>query len=135
MDSKFEQLVSILEPDYNPDYWEDVVKVDAGVLLDTLQDDEWERLLNTWQSKPATWCVHLVEASLLSDKPRVMPLLVAMLKRPEGKVGGAVATMLLEKGYQWSPEESLVADLQRHLQLVSGLDAQAIQRLLLWLPN
>ncbi|KAA3659662.1 MAG: hypothetical protein DWQ04_21640 [Chloroflexi bacterium] len=133
MEDKLEKLNQVLTPDYNSDFWSDQVKSEAGILLDTLQEDDWTHLLNTWQSKPAAWCIRLVEASLLSEKPRIIRLLVALLKRPEAQVGAAVAAMLLEKDYQWSPEESLLSDLERHLTLASQ-NKDSIQRLMSRLP-
>lgn len=134
MENDFKKLIDLLEPDYNPDFWNDEIISDAGMLLDRLQEEEWTRLLGTWKRKPTGWCVRLVEASLLSEKSRVIGLLVSMLKRPEAEVGAAAAAMLLEKNYQWSPEESLLPDLKRHLEHASDLQAGPLRRLLSRLP-
>ncbi len=133
MEGRLEELDRLLTPEYNPDFWSDSVRTEAGALLDALQEGEWDHLLEMWHAKAASWCVRLAEASLLSDKPRVIRLLVALLKRPEAEVGAAVAAMLLEKDYQWSPDESLLADLERHLDQCGG-EQQPIQRLMSRLP-
>lgn len=134
MEHDLDSLLKILEPDYNPDYWSDVIRPQAASLLDGLSADEWDRLLDVWRSKPSSWSIRLVDASLLSEKPRATAFLVTMLKHPSADVGAAAAEMLLEKNYQWTPTESLLSDLNRHLGHATDAQAEPIRRLLSRLP-
>lgn len=129
-----ERLVQDLGKDYAPDYWYDHAIVEAGKVIDELDDVQWLRLEEVWREQPANWQIHLVEASHRSEKPRVVRLLVKMLASPDARVGAAVAEMLLEKNYRWSPQESLLADLERHLQLASPEGQVPLRRLLSRLP-
>jgi hypothetical protein len=129
-----ERLVQDLGRDYTPDYWYDHAKFEAGKMIDELDDEQWLRLEKIWREQPVNWQIHFVEASHLSEKPRVVNLLVKMLASPEAQVGSAVAEMLLEKNYRWSPQESLLADLERHLRLASPEEQVPIKRLISRLP-
>ncbi len=85
MDS-FELLVESLGHDYNLDYWSDHIKFRVGELLDELNDADWSRLEKTWQNQSVEWRIQLAQASLLSEKPCVIDLLVKMLKSREPEV-------------------------------------------------
>jgi hypothetical protein len=78
--------------------------------------------------------VRFADASLLSEKPRMIPLLIQILRSPEPAVGAAIATTLLEKNYTWHPEVSLRADLQRHLATATPTESRPLQTLLARLP-
>lgn len=134
MTEPFESLASLLDPDYNPDYWSDVVKSQAAALLRGFDDEDWHRLADACRIKPPSWCRRLAEASYSSGKPQAAALLIEMLKRPEAEVGSSAAAMLLEMDYQWSPHQFLVADLRRHLENASEREAPPISRLLSRLP-
>lgn len=128
------QVVAALGYDYSPDFWYDQAKGEVGALLDQLDDAQWARLAAMAPAHSPAWRIHLVEASLHTEQPRAVRLLVKLLAAPEPEVGVAVAEMLLEKNYRWTPAESLLADLHRHLQAAAP-DARApIQRLLDRLP-
>jgi len=130
----FEKLVEELDHDYNPDYWSDHIKLRVGEQVDELSDEHWSRLETIWQNQSVGWRIRLAEASFLSEKPRTIDLLIEMLKSPEPEVGCAVAETLLEKNYQWSPEVSLLADLERHLHRAAPQARGSIERLIARLP-
>lgn len=134
MDS-FTSLIEVLEPDYNPDYWSDVVLHSAGEQLGALDEEGWSRLGSEWKQRPGAWRQRLSQALTLVEDPRAMELLVAMLGSAEPAVGSAVAEALLEKGYRWSPEVSLRADLERHLGQAAPHEQEPIRRLLGRLPS
>lgn len=128
------QVVAVLGYDYSPDFWYDQAKGEVGALLDQLDDAQWAQLAALAPDQPAAWRIHLVEACLHTEQPRAVRLLVELLAAPEPEVGAAVAEMLLEKNYRWTPAESLLADLHRHLRNAPP-DARApIQRLIDRLP-
>lgn len=133
--SLLHKLMPILEADYNPDYWSDNVKTEAGSMIDRLSENEWDALTESWQNQTPTWRRNFAEASFLSDKPRVISLLVCMLRSPEAEVGAAIAKTLVEKQYFWEPDVDLVGDLKRHLESASELDAIDLQALLNRLPH
>ena len=130
----FELLVESLNHDYNPDYWSDHIKLRIGEQLDELGDEDWSRLETTWRNQSVGWRIRLAEASFLSENPRAINLLIEMLKSPEPEVGCVVAETLLEKNYQWSPEVSLLSDLERHLNRAALQDQVPIKRLISRLP-
>ena len=133
MDS-FMSLLEALEPDYNPDYWSDVIMHRVGAQLGALDEAGWSSLMDAWQPRPVAWRLRLAGALVLVDDPRAMDVLVAMLGSAEPDVGSAVAEALLEKGYRWSPEVSLLADLQRHLDIAAPPQQEPIRRLIARLP-
>ena len=133
MDS-FTSLLEALEPDYNPDYWSDVVMHSVGTQLGALDQEGWSRLMQEWKPRPVAWRLRLAGALVLVEDPRAMDLLVAMLGAAEPAVGSAVAEALLEKGYRWSPEVSLLADLERHLGQAAPHEQEPIRRLMARLP-
>jgi hypothetical protein len=134
MDS-YEELARSLDNEYGPDYWSDYVKLRVGEQLDALGDEDWSRLEKGWRGQSAGWRVRLAEASTLSDKPRVVGLLVGLLESPEPEVGSAAAEALLEKDYTWSPEAPIGGHLRRHLGNASPEQRAPIERLLSHIPE
>lgn len=132
--NSFETLIKCLGNDYNPDYWSDHEKLRIGKQLDALGTEDWSRLEKRLQALPVRSRIRLAETSVLSERSRVIDLLVAMLRSPEPEVGRAVAESLLEKNYQWSPEVSLLADLHRHFDNAAPEGRAPIERLLARLP-
>ncbi len=128
------QLVDALAADYNPDYWSDHVKIETGRMIDALGERDWRQLERIWPTQSAGWRIRFSDASLLSEKPRVLALLGKMLGSPEASVGAAIAAALLEKNYVWDPSVNLRADLQRHLATATRPEAAVINRLLAQLP-
>lgn len=128
------QLTDLLSSDYNPDYWSDHVKIEAGQLIDRLDARAWSQLEKIYPAQTAGWRVRFADASLLSEKPRMIPLLIQMLRSPEPAVGAAIAATLLEKNYVWDPGVSLHADLRRHLATANTTESQPLKTLLAQLP-
>jgi hypothetical protein len=129
-----EPLIDSLDSDYSPDYWADHVKLQVARSLDQLDDAGWARLIAEWPHRPAGWRIRAADASSLSASPHAITLLTHMLAAPEPEVGHAIAEALLELDYQWSPEVSLRADLERHLRNASPAARPPLQRLLGRLP-
>jgi hypothetical protein len=135
MDNSFIALLQLLAPHYNPDHWADDVQLDVAALLDHLPPGDWQRLADEARRAPSGWCVHLADAARATSNAQASDLLIELLRRTEPEVGAAAAAALLELDYQWSPEVSLRADLQRHLATASEMQAAAIRRLLGRLPS
>lgn len=129
-----EPLIESLDSDYSPDYWADHVKLQVARALDQLDDAGWARLTAEWPRRLAGWRIRTAEALSLSACPQATALLTHMLASPEPEVGHAIAEALLELDYQWSPEVSLRADLERHLLNAAPGARPTIQRLLGRLP-
>ncbi len=129
------ELISGLEANYNPDYWSDNVKTEMGGLIDQLSEAEWAELVDSWKYQSQIWRRNFADAAFLSDKERVVPLLIDMLRSQESAVGAAVARTLVEKAYFWDPEVDLVTDLKRHLKSASEIEKIDLQALLNRLPH
>lgn len=133
--NRLNELIIGLEANYNSDYWSDNMKVEMGNIIDQLNDKEWTELTKNWANYTPTCISHFADAAMLSDKPRIIPLLIEMLNSNEAQVGASVARTLVEKQYFWDPDVDLVADLKRHLKAASETEAIDIQALLSRLPT
>lgn len=111
-----DKLLVLLRNDYGADYWSDsVLPAEAAPLARALSAADWEILASLASSQPAAWCARLADAAMSAHDPAASPALVAMLRRPEAEVGVAAAQALIAVGYDWTPAESLLADLDRHI--------------------
>lgn len=136
MTDALNDAISLLDPDYGVDFWSDqVMPLEVAPLLRTLGPAEWDALAARCRDKPAGWCRRLAQASALTDDEAAARPLVAMLKRPEPELGAAAAAALLAIDYQWTPGESLLADLQRHLASLPDARGDPIRGLLARLPT
>lgn len=129
------QLKTGLEMDYNPDHWSDNIKTEMGELIDRLDDKEWDKLSKIWKDQRPTWQSKLAEAAFLSDQPRVIPLLVSMLRTESSAVGAAVARTLVEKEYFWDPSNDLIPDIKRLLDKATIHEKNDLLALLKRLPH
>lgn len=110
------QLITVLDPDYNPDYWSDVVISEAGDLLESLQLEDWSNIAAEARNKSPAWCVRLAEAlRRMQNNSDAHALLKILLSRDELCVGNAAAEGLIETCYSWEPGVSLMADIDKHL--------------------
>jgi hypothetical protein len=136
MGSQSEQLCALLQSDYNPDYWSDVVLPgEVAPLARSMTAADWQELVPAVAEQAIGWCKQLADAARYTGNAFASPPLVAMLKREEAEAGAAAATALLEIGYVWTPEESLVADLDRHIGSAPAGTAAPLQRLRCRLPS
>jgi hypothetical protein len=135
MGSRSEQLRELLQSEYNPDYWSDVVLPrEAAPLARSMTPSDWQELVPAVAEQSLGWCARLADAARYTGNDFASPPLVAMLQREEAEAGAAAAGALLEIGYVWTPEESLVADLERHIRSAPADIAAPLQRLRCRLP-
>ena len=113
----FEELDQYLGVDFNINLWSDDAMDHATMLLDLLEEKEWERLGQIWK-RPVSWQVKLADAVFGSDKPRVIDLLCQMLYSNKIEVALAAAESLDAKEYVWSPDPSL-RDVLEKLQVMA----------------
>ena len=131
------KLIQLLEYDYSPDYWSDVVILEAGDEFTNLDETGWKQLEAELTNRPPSWCKRLTDALLLAsdiNAEKVHTLLKLLLRREEVSIGTAAAAMLIETNYNWEPELSLVEDIDRHLTLANELEATPLRRLKSRLP-
>jgi hypothetical protein len=134
MTDDLQPLLSLLDGEPNPDYWSDVLRPRARAALDAVAGD-LSALATHARSQPPTWRIRLAEAAMLAEHPGATDLLIDLLTGAEPEVGVAVTEALIERGYVWSPEVSLRADLERHLAGASDAGRPVIERLLRRLPT
>ncbi|MEH2064827.1 MAG: hypothetical protein V7K50_21640 [Nostoc sp.] len=131
----FDELDQYLGVDYNINLWSDDAIDHATELLDGLSEADWTRLARTWKHRPVAWQVRLADAVFGSDKPRVIDLLVEMLRASEAKVAIAAAESLEAKDYVWTPDSSLRNVLEKLLDQVKVGDRRTIDGLLARIPK
>ncbi|HEY0174251.1 MAG TPA: hypothetical protein VGB98_24760 [Pyrinomonadaceae bacterium] len=129
------ELDQELATDYNVNVWSDDVVLYAGQLADGLSDEEWAELERVWRDRPAAWQAKLAEAVFSSPKPRVVGLLVEMLKSPETEGALSAAEHLAAKDDVWTPDESVRGDLERLLARLEGKNRETVESLLARIPG
>lgn len=134
MDS-FHELDQELATNYNVDVWSDDIILYASKLADGLSDEEWSELKRVWRGRPADWQVKLTEAVFASEKPRVVGLLVEMLKSSETEAALSAAEHLAAKDDVWTPDASVRGDLERLLPRVEGKNREIVESLLARIPG
>lgn len=116
MNELMNQLLALLHNDFGPDHWSNaVLPEEAAPLAQALSPDDWQELAAMTPSRTVGWCTRLADAAMSAGHLAAVPALVAMLRRAEPELGVAAARALLDIGYEWSPAETLLADIDRHL--------------------
>lgn len=130
-----QDVSSSLDLDGGPDFWSDVARPRAAEALAALDDHAWAALVAGCAAQAAPWRMRLTEALILLDDARSLALLEDLVGAAEPAVAAAAAEALIERGYVWSPDRSLRADLERHLANASPTEQAPLARLLRRLPT
>jgi hypothetical protein len=118
------KLLAVLRNDHGPDHWSGtVLPTEAAPLARSLLEADWQELAAMVPGQSPAWCSRLADVSMSARDRGAFPALVAMLRRREPEVGIPAAQALLTVGYDWTPAESLLADIDRHIASDPGNSA------------
>lgn len=132
---KLEEFTTYLEPDYAPDLWSDHAVDVAGVLLDQLTPEEWERLAAGMTGYPIRWRVRLSEALLNSTSHSALELLLTLLHSDDLEVAVSAAESLEGFDDVWAADASLRSLLEDLHERVPDEDKYIFRILLDRIPG
>lgn len=133
-----QELDTHLQQAYSEDCWSDEAILYAGTLVQAMTALDWQALQDTWPTRPPVWQHRCAETLAHATPQQAIPILLAMLHRPDDAFAITVADVLrtfLRGAQQIEVTPQLLERLHALRQAHPGVVSESINALLVCLDT